>query len=216
MLKIVVLLVAGAAINYAQAPPNFEDSVRAAMAPGVARQRAAVQRQAAVLSDSNAPAPTNSFFTLPFPKTGSGTADCDPLPDAQLDALTESAAQQSAVDKKLVRAVIDKESGGRPCAISARGAQGLMQLMPDTAGDYEVQDPFDPQQNVEAGAKLLRDLLDRYHNDPALALGAYNAGAARVDRAGGIPQISETTDYVTEILKKLNLLKPQSSEKPAN
>jgi len=216
MIKAALLLAVGA-LAYAQPPAQFEESVRNAMASGIARQRAAVQAQAATVNHSGAPAPANSFFTLPFPAPQDGSADCDPLPEAQLDALSQTAAQKSGVDKKLVRAVIDRESGGKPCAISARGAQGLMQLMPDTAGDYAVDDPFDPGQNVEAGAQLLRDLLHRYNNDTALALGAYNAGPARVDQAGGIPPVQETTDYVTEILKKLNLLKPDTaSSKPAN
>jgi soluble lytic murein transglycosylase-like protein len=216
-MKRFALLLAGAALGWAQPPANFEESVRAAMAPGVAQQRAAVQRQATALGKPGAPVPGSAFFTVPFATAALGTADCDPLPDTQLDALTESAAQKSGVDAHLVRAVIDKESGGRPCALSARGAQGLMQLMPDTAGDYEVEDAFDPKQNVEAGARLLKDLLERYNNDASLALGAYNAGSARVDQAGGVPPIPETTDYVTEILKKLNLLKGKTlADHPAN
>ena len=202
---------AGAALACAQPPGNFEESVRAAMAPGVAQQRAAVQQQAAVVSNTKSAGPGDSFFTLPFPNAQTGTADCDALPGDQLDALSQSAAQKSQVDPKLVRAVIDQESGGRPCAMSARGAQGLMQLMPDTADDLDVQDAFDPQQNVDAGAKLLRFLLDRYDNDASLALGAYNAGASRVDETGGVPPIPETTGYVTEILKKLNLLKAKDA-----
>jgi soluble lytic murein transglycosylase-like protein len=213
----IVVLFAGAALAWAQPPADFEQSIRAAMAPAVAQQRAAVQKQAAAIAKTNAAPSANSFFTLPFAGTQAGTADCDPLPDTELDALSESAARRSQVDPQLVRAVIDKESGGRPCALSARGAQGLMQLMPDTADDLEVQDAFDPKENVEAGTKLLKSLLARYNNDPSLALGAYNAGWSRVDQAGGVPQIPETTDYVTEILKKLNLLKPKdSSDKPVN
>jgi soluble lytic murein transglycosylase-like protein len=83
----------------------------------------------------------------------------------------------------------------------------LMQLMPATAEEYDVDDPFDPKQNVEAGAKLLKSLLERYKNDPALALGAYNAGSGRVDREGGVPQIPETVDYVAAILDKLGFKK---------
>jgi soluble lytic murein transglycosylase-like protein len=86
-----------------------------------------------------------------------------------------------------------------------------MQLMPETAEEYEVDDPFDPKQNVEAGAKLLKSLLDRYKNDPALALGAYNAGSGRVDREGGVPPIPETVDYVTAILDKLGFKKSAES-----
>jgi soluble lytic murein transglycosylase-like protein len=174
------------------------------MAPSIAQQRAAVQKQAAAFV---APAAHSSFFTTSFLPAGEGTADCDPLPAEQLDPLIEAAARKTGVDAQLVRAVIDRESAGRPCAISAKGAEGLMQLMPATAEDYDVDDPFDPKQNVEAGAKLLKSLLERYKNDPALALGAYNAGPARVDQAGGVPPIPETVDYVAAILDKLGFKK---------
>ena len=108
------------------------------------------------------------FSPPPFPRLQTGAADCDPLPAEQLDPLIEEAAQKTGVEAQLVRAVIDQESAGRPCALSAKGAEGLMQLMPATAEEYDVDDPFDPQQNVEAGARLLKSLLDRYKNDPAL------------------------------------------------
>jgi len=81
-----------------------------------------------------------------------------------------------------------------------------MQLMPATAEEFQIDDPFDPQQNVEGGAKLLKSLLERYRNDPSLALGAYNAGAGRVDQQGGVPAIPETMDYVIAILDKLGSL----------
>jgi soluble lytic murein transglycosylase-like protein len=210
MTRKLVAFLAGAAIGCAQPATNFEESVRAAMAPAVAQQRAAVQKQVAAVSPARAEASGNSFFTVPFVKTEAGFADCDPLPSGELDPLIESAARKSGVDAQLVRAVIERESAGRPCALSARGAEGLMQLMPDTAEDFDVQDPFDPKQNVEAGARLLKSLLNRYNNDASLALSAYNAGPERVDQQGGIPQIPETVDYVAEILSKLNLAKPKT------
>ncbi len=197
-------LIFGAALG-AQSPPDFEASVKAAMAPSIAQQRAAVQKQAASVVPAKLGAPS-SFFTTSF-AAGEGAADCDPLPAEQLDPLIQQAAQKTGVEAQLVRAVIDQESAGRPCALSARGAEGLMQLMPATAEEYDVDDPFDPKQNVEAGAKLLKSLLERYKNDPALALGAYNAGAGRVDREGDVPQIPETVDYVTAILDKLGFKK---------
>jgi soluble lytic murein transglycosylase-like protein len=208
MIPKLLLLLAGAALGCAQTSRDFEESVRAAMAPGVAQQRAAAQKQAAAVKQASPPASGSSFFIVPFATAETGYAECDPLPAGELNPLIESAARKSGVDAQLVRAVIDQESAGRPCALSARGAQGLMQLMPDTADDFEVQDAFDPKQNVEAGAKLLKSLLNRYNNDTSLALSAYNAGATRVDQAGGVPQIPETVDYVAEILSKLNLVKP--------
>jgi soluble lytic murein transglycosylase-like protein len=209
------LLFVGAVLG-AQPPADFEASVRAAMAPSIAQQRAAVQKQAASFRAAVGPvarSSDSSFFTVPFPPVEMGAADCDVLPEAQLDPLIQSAAQKTGVDAQLVRAVIDKESAGRPCALSAQGAEGLMQLMPATAEDLDVEDSFDPKQNVEAGAKLLKSLLERYHNDPALALSAYNAGPERVDQQGGVPAIPETVDYVATILDKLRSLASNKDDK---
>jgi hypothetical protein len=193
------------AVLTAQPPPDFEASVKAAMAPSIAQQRAAIQKQASMVPVKMGP--PSSFFTTSFSPAGEGSMDCDPLPADQLDPLIQEAAQKSGVEAQLVRAVIDQESARRPCALSAKGAEGLMQLMPATAEEYDVDDPFDPKQNVEAGTKLLKSLLDRYKNDHTLALGAYNAGSGRVDREGGVPQIPETVDYVTAILDKLGFKK---------
>jgi soluble lytic murein transglycosylase-like protein len=88
--------------------------------------------------------------------------------------------------------------------MSPKGAKGLMQLMPDTATQLGVTDAFEPKQNIEAGAKYLKQLLDRYAGDLAQALGAYNAGPGAVDEAGGVPKIRETTDYVKAIMQKVN------------
>lgn len=192
-----------AAVLGAQPPADFEASVKAAMAPSIGQQRIAVQRQVSAVGEGRPVPAAHSFFTTPFSPATEGTADCDPLPNEQLEPLIDEASRKTGVDAQLVRAVIEQESGGRPCALSARGAEGLMQLMPATAEEYDIDDPFDPKQNVEAGTKLLRSLLERYRNDPSLALGAYNAGAGRVDQAGGIPPIPETVDYVTAILEKL-------------
>jgi soluble lytic murein transglycosylase-like protein len=214
------LLFVGAVLS-AQPSADFEATVKAAMAPSIAQQRAAVQKQvSAIVPTGAAPSASarSSFFTVPFPPAEGAAFDCDPLPAEQLDPLIEEAAQKTGVEAQLVRAVIDKESAGRPCALSAKGAEGLMQLMPATAEEFNVDDPFDPKQNVNAGAKLLKSLLERYKNDPALALGAYNAGPDRVDQAGGVPRIPETADYVTAILEKLGLKKATGStaDAPSN
>jgi soluble lytic murein transglycosylase-like protein len=128
---------------------------------------------------------------------------CDPIADETVAPLIDGAAKAQDVEPKLLRAVIEQESAFRPCAISVKGAQGLMQLMPDTAEQLAVHDVFDPKENIEAGAKYLKQLLDKYKGDLKLALGAYNAGPTTVDEAGGIPDIPETRDYVDSILKKL-------------
>ena len=130
-------------------------------------------------------------------------ADCDPLADEVIAPLVDTNARAQQVKPELLRAVMEQESGYRPCAVSGKGAQGLMQLMPATAQQFGVNDIFDPKENVAAGAKLLKQLVDKYNGDLAKALAAYNAGAAAVDQAGGIPDIQETKDYVDAILKKL-------------
>ena len=128
---------------------------------------------------------------------------CDPLADEAMAPLIDGAAKAQNVEANLLRAVIEQESAFRPCAISPKGAQGLMQLMPDTAAQLAVHDVFDPKENIEAGAKYLKQLIDKYKGDLKLALGAYNSGPATIDQAGGIPDIPETRDYVDSILKKI-------------
>jgi soluble lytic murein transglycosylase-like protein len=175
------------------------------MADALAKQREAALKQVAGVM-GKAPVPASSFFTVPWVETPVpfNTPPCDPLPAAELDKLVEQNSQQEGVKPELIRGVIAQESGARPCAVSWKGAQGLMQLMPATSEQFGVKDPFDPHQNVEAGTKLLKQLLTKYKDDVSLALAAYNAGEARVDRDGGVPQIQETQNYVTEIQSKLS------------
>jgi len=180
-------------------------SVQSKMADALAKQREAALKQVAGVM-GKAPVPASSFFTVPWVETPVpfNTPPCDPLPAAELDKLVEQNSQQEGVKPELIRGVIAQESGARPCAVSWKGAQGLMQLMPATSEQFGVKDPFDPHQNVEAGTKLLKQLLTKYKDDVSLALAAYNAGEARVDRDGGVPQIQETQNYVTEIQSKLS------------
>ena len=189
-----------------QPAPGFQESVRKAMAASVDKQRASVLKQAASAAGRTA-TPADLFFTVPWPDAVPMVAAvqpvCDPMPAEQLNALIDENAKKQDLDAQLIRAVIGKESSNRPCVISSKGAQGLMQLMPATADQFGVIDPFDPKQNVEAGAKLLKQLLTKYKGDVALTLSAYNAGESRVDREGGIPSIPETMNYVTDILSKL-------------
>ena len=105
------------------------------------------------------------------------------------------------IDPHLIRAVIRTESAFDPNAISKRGAQGLMQLMPDTAKELSVSDPFDPEENIEGGTKYLRSLLNTFKNDLRLALAAYNAGPTIVKKQNSIPRIPETIQYVDRVLK---------------
>ncbi len=119
---------------------------------------------------------------------------------AQFEPLIDSCAVQYGVDKALIKAVIHAESGYNPNAISPKGAQGLMQLMPKTAQGLKVRNSFDPEENIRGGVKYLRFLLDTCKGDVSLALAAYNAGLSRVAQYGGIPPYQETRNYVTKVL----------------
>jgi soluble lytic murein transglycosylase-like protein len=117
---------------------------------------------------------------------------------AQVDALISAAAAAHDVDPDLVRAVIRVESAYKSKARSPKGAMGLMQLMPATAREYGVKNPYDPSENIHAGVKHLRMLLDRF--GLRLAVAAYNAGAGAVQRYGGVPPYRETREYVNKVL----------------
>lgn len=122
------------------------------------------------------------------------------MPDrATLEQMADEAAERHKLDPALVRAVIETESSWDPLAVSSKGAQGLMQLMPATARELGVRDPFDPEQNLDGGVRHLRALLERYDGDLERALAAYNAGGGAVDRAGGVPRYAETVAYVQKI-----------------
>jgi soluble lytic murein transglycosylase-like protein len=117
--------------------------------------------------------------------------------------IVQQASQTYGVPADLIQAVIQQESSGNPNAVSPAGAQGLMQLMPATARNLGVTNPFDPTENINGGAQLLSQLLTRYNGNTALALAAYNAGPTAVDNAGGIPNYPETQNYVQKILANL-------------
>jgi soluble lytic murein transglycosylase-like protein len=129
---------------------------------------------------------------------------------SQYDTIIEHAALSAAVESNLLRAVIVVESGFNSRAVSKRGAVGLMQLMPATASRFGVSNPYDVTQNVQAGARYLKFLIDRYGHDIRIALAAYNAGEDAVARNGGqIPPFSETMAYVPRVLKIYRLLGEQ-------
>src|SRR5580765_4315387 len=115
------------------------------------------------------------------------------------EKLVREAAERHRVDPALVRAVIETESNWNPSAVSRKGAVGLMQLIPTTAMRFGVNDVYSPKQNVDAGVKYLKTLLERYRGNLDLALAAYNAGEGAVDRAHGVPSFQETQSYVRKV-----------------
>jgi soluble lytic murein transglycosylase-like protein len=200
---ILALVVFSEAIS-AQAVPESANPARTAMVPAIGQQRASVLKQ--VTSVTGKTAVPGAFFTVPWLDTMASPVIpplCDAMATLELDQLIEKNSKEQGVKPDLIRAVINQESGNRPCAVSSKGAQGLMQLMPETATELGVGDPFNAKQNVEGGTKLLKQLLAKYKGDVALTLAAYNAGSGRVDRDGGIPNIPETMAYVTQILARL-------------
>ena len=185
-----------------------------AQASAIEQQRAAaaIQREAA---RKHAEMVAQRYSTPESAPESPASADCDPIPEPYASALLGYAANAHAVDPKLLRSVVLKESGFRPCAVSPKGAMGLMQLMPATVDQFHVADAFDAKQNIEAGAKYLKQLLEKYKGDLALALAAYNAGPAAVDKAGGVPNIQETRDYVESITRAIGAPATPRSQPPS-
>ncbi len=134
-------------------------------------------------------------------------------PPDHLERMVHEAAERHSVNPALVKAVISAESGWNPFAISRKGAVGLMQLIPGTAQRFGVGNPFDPAQNIEAGTRYLKALLDRYNGDLSKSLAAYNAGERAVDLSRGVPPIWETQRYVRKVTDAY--FRPGSGRVPA-
>lgn len=126
------------------------------------------------------------------------------LTSAELHEVLSQAGHSHNLDVDLLASVVKAESGGNSRAVSRAGARGLMQLMPKTASNMGVQDSFQPDQNVQGGSTYLDTLLTRYHENLALALAAYNAGPAAVDKYHGIPPYNETRAYVARVIHEFN------------
>lgn len=202
----ILLIAAFAASANGQAPENPSIAERQAesarkMEESASRQKAAAQAQTTAVAEG-------SFFSAGW----SGPAmlpppapDCPPLQEADSEPLIRAAAERHQLNPALIKAVIRQESGFRPCAISEKGAIGLMQVMPGTAESLKALDPLDPARNIEAGATYLKQMLARFKGDLRLALAAYNAGPEKVDGPKpAVPDIRETRDYVESIMSALH------------
>lgn len=140
----------------------------------------------------------------------------------ELQSIVSEKADKYKIDPSLVHAVIKVESNGNTQAVSRKGAMGLMQLMPSTARDLGVVNPFDPEENIDGGVRYLRYLIDKFNGDLTLALAAYNAGPKKVEKTGNVPHIPETKHYVKKVMSlyKGNISIPsgpsdQAATKPA-
>ena len=144
-----------------------------------------------------APAPLSS-------RNAADSASTSPLTTAQMQQMLARAGVQHNIDADLLASVVQAESNGNARAVSRTGARGLMQLMPATASELGVSNSFVPEQNIGGGTAYLDQLLTRYHDDIPLAVAAYNAGPAAVDRYHGIPPYAETRAYVARVVREFN------------
>ena len=146
--------------------------------------------------------PTDPSFALYMKESPrqSGAGETLVYDSQTFDSIIRKAGAKHGLDFSLIKAVIRTESGFNPRAVSKKGAKGLMQIMPENFKDLSVNDPFDPSQNIMAGAMYLKRLLTRYKNRLSLALAAYNAGPTAVDKYQKIPPYNETVDYVRKVM----------------
>jgi soluble lytic murein transglycosylase-like protein len=168
------------------------------------RQQSSVARQKAVVEAARNEKPWDlSPATFDASSETAYAPACPILDWGQVRGRFEEEEKRIELPLGLLGAVARQESGLYPCAVSSAGATGLMQLMPATAAQFGVEDRFDPWQSLQGGGQFLKQLLDRYNGDLALALGAYNAGPSRVDFFGGIPPFAETRNYVENVMSRM-------------
>ena len=157
--------------------------------------------------DQQPPPATPAVAGMTTPLPGQAPAAKPALSRAELDQFVREISIRYQLDPDFVMSVIKAESNFQARAVSRKGAQGLMQLMPETASQLGVADPFDPKANVAGGTAFLNQLLEQYHNDPVKALAAYNAGAHRVQQYHGVPPYRETQAYIARIIRDFNAKK---------
>src|SRR5881394_167649 len=177
-------------------PPASKASMRAARNAAAEVRNLMAQRQASSVT----PPQSRNYRTVPTSAGLAASRQLVPtLGSTTVESAIDAAAKRHNVDANLVRAIIQVESNFNPRAVSNKGALGLMQLMPKTAKSLKVSNAYDPQQNVDAGVRHLKTLLNNFGGDIALSLAAYNAGETAVRHHRGVPPYSETRDYVKRI-----------------
>lgn len=212
ILLVVGLLPAAAqqksAVTQAAATQGNASDVAAKQSASVEKMIGSIEKQkASAQSQVGIGGPADSFFTAPWLTPAAIPVPtlipaCQPMPEDELKLLIADSAKTHDLKPEVIRAVIRRESDSYACAVSDKGALGLMQLMPEVAQQFGA-DPLDPKQNIQAGSKYLKQLMTHYKGDLRLSLAAYNAGQQRVDADKKVPDIPETTAYVEAILKDL-------------
>lgn len=190
--------------GYIEIPTDQIERFEKDTAPPPLKTTAGVVARAA----SARPAPASSQFISPFSPQRTAALNREGLSD-----VINGAGERHQIDPDFINSVIRAESGFHQNAVSKKGAQGLMQLMPGTASQLGVTDPFDAKSNVEGGTTYLRALLEKYNFDVPKALAAYNAGPGRVDKYRGVPPYYETQAYIARIIRDFNRRK--IAENPA-
>jgi soluble lytic murein transglycosylase-like protein len=183
-------------LMYWSSKENHWKPVPSASAPSMRAARSAAAEVSEFLGGESNQSATAKIVAANFRTAAANAGD--------IDSAIQQAAARHNVDPNLVRAVVKVESNFNPNALSRKGAMGLMQLMPSTARQLKVKNPFDPEQNVDAGVRHLKQLLESYGGDVRLTLAAYNAGAGAVARSSGVPHFAETQNYVRRITNLYN------------
>jgi soluble lytic murein transglycosylase-like protein len=165
-----------------------------------------------IFINTSEPRAKGELATRALPLVGAGNAS---LPPREISHLVEQTASRLQVDPQLVHAIIKVESEYDPKAVSRKGAMGLMQLIPETAQRFGVENPFNPKENIQGGVSYLKHLLDLFGGNLSLSLAAYNAGEGAVQRFGGIPSFAETRDYVQKVTNIYQSGSPQAGTNAA-
>lgn len=158
----------------------------------------------------------------PDPRTGklvrtvvAPRAQAQPVSNENLNRMIDQISGEQGIEAPLVHSVIKAESNYSPTAVSPKGAQGIMQLIPATAKRFGVSNSFDPKENIQGGVRYLKFLLDYYHGDYPKTIAAYNAGEAAVDRYKGVPPFAETLNYVSRVARNLKAAR-ETPKSPAS